>query len=645
MLIATFTHLINQEKTALEDQPSKNKALYTHLSALEKVNCIEDFFIVLNEIDADVRVSMVAKSPAIHTLMEAYPTPFIAFFSLDHLKAIVYQICAMGNVALVKCLLEKMVDGIREDELIINAFKSRSIPMVKYLLEMRKLPLYGAKKPSELDKKNMDNRLLKIVAKSGSIEMLQYLENELTLPVDDLINEELETTRLYRPIKGERILINAICSYNVEFLQFLFESKSLMPSKMQLMQLLGYAYDNGRKVSQHQTFVTFAYVYGFIHENPWMRALLYKVAEISELHVLGTTDLFSLFADFTQNFQESPHPFAYNKKFREHSIYLGQEIAKRKPTQQELLAIAKHNKGEHAADILFFMVVMGAGYSDEEIISLIQDPIFNVNHRYRSGDTALHYAILYNRRSLISVLVNKGADPDAKNESHKTPISLLEGLDTKTLETLLPHAHCLKNTLKHCMQIRESELIAPLLTHLRGHVDTSEALDWLQWGIKCPTNLYHVLSNLNEATYKEVKQVILAADNPALTHALAYAEHFKMTGKKPKELVEFEQAKYYISLVGMIGNHACEPNILFALALLSLQGDQPNPYPAFLQSLNIKKRDLTAEKVAYAMWLKDPDPTQLKISKLSFSMWAKTTTLPFDIKEVEKHLGSRYGIS
>jgi 3-methyladenine DNA glycosylase AlkC len=116
------------------------------------------------------------------------------------------------------------------------------------------------------------------------------------------------------------------------------------------------------------------------------------------------------------------------------------------------------------------------------------------------------------------------------------------------------------------------------------------------------------------------------------------------TGKKPKTLVQHEQATYHISMVEMLGKEGCEARVLFALALLSLQSDQPNPYPAFLQALNIKKRELTADKVAHAMWLNDPDLDQLKVSKLSFSMWAKTTTLAFDIQDVEKCLGTRYSI-
>jgi len=644
MLIAMFKHLIQQEIVALNEQNLKNNTLCNHLSTLEKTNSIEDFFSALSQVDLEMRMPIVAKSPAIHTLMIVYPATFIAFFSLNHMKAIIYQICAMGNVALVKCLLEKMVSDIRGEELMLNAFKSRSIPMVKYLLDTLKFPLYGTNEPTASHKKAMDNRLLNIVAKTGSVDMFQYLEEALKVPVDDLINEELETTRLYHHIAGDRILINAICSYEVEFLQFLFELKNLMPSKTQLTQLLGYAYESGRQVPQHKKLVTFAYVYGFTHKNARMQALLYKVAEISNLQVLSTKDLFTLFADFTQNFKESSQQFAYDKRFRENSIYLGQEIAKRKPTKQELLDIAKQNT-ECAADILFFLVVMGRGYSDKEIIGILQDPVFDANYTFSSGNRPLHYAIIYNRRALINVLVNKGADPDAENEAHQTPISLLDITFKADFETLLSHTTCLKNTLIHCMQIRESEFIVPLITHLHGQVDTSDVFIWLQRGIKCPTNLYNVLCNLNEITYKNVKKEILAENNPAFIHTLAYAEHFKMTGKKPKELVDHEHAQYHTHLVEMFGNHPCEARVLFGLALLSLQSDQSNPYPAFLQTLNIKKRELTAEKVAHAMWLKGPDPDQLKISKLSFSMWAKTTKLAFDIQDVEKYLGSRYSIS
>lgn len=645
MPIATFKHLIQLEMEAIEPQSMKNNMLYHHLCAVETANSINDFFNILNKIDPEARMPLVAKSRAIHTLMMAHPESFIAFFSHDHIKAIIYQLCAIGNVTLVKCLIEKVVGNLNREELLLNAFRSGSKPMVKYLLETLKLPLYDCDKPTEFQKKSMDSRVLKLVAKSGSVGLFEYLENELEIPVDDIINEELETTKLYHHIKGELILINAICSYQVEFLQYLFETKGLMPSTIQLTQLLGYAYDNGRHVPQHKKFVTLAYVYGFIHENTAMRALLYRVAEISELSVLTTADLFALFADFTQHFQESSHQFTYGKRFRENSIYLGDEIARRKPSKQDLLDLAKRNKGEQAPNILYFLVVMGKGYSDEEVTDILRHPIFDATYRFHSGNTPLHHAILHHRRTLINILLEKGADPDAKNDAHQTPLSLLEMTDKVYFTALLSHARDIKNSMMYCIKVRESEHIAPLMNHLHGQVEPSEVMTWIEWCKNCPTNLYNIFSNLNETTFKQVKQMIFAENNPSLIHALAYAEHFKKTGAKPKALLDYEQAMYHINLVNLFGNEPCEARVVFGLALLSLQTDQPNPYPAFLQTLNIKKRELTAEKVAHALWLNHSDPDEVKVSKLSFTLWAKTASLPFDIQDVDKYLESRYGMN
>lgn len=642
MLIAKFKDMIQSEMSTLAEQGVKMNKIFVHLRTLGAANSIQDFFKILATIDLEARMPLVVKSPAIHTLILAQPDLFIEFFSHNDIKAIIYQLCGLGHVDLVKSLYEKMTGNINGHELVLNAFRSGSLDMVKFLLEDLKRPLYPNHELNAAQKKSLQTDLLKIVAKSGSVELLDYLEHALEMPVDEIILEELRSTQLYLPFHGDLFFINAISSYQVEFMQFLFETKALMPNKSQLNQLLGYAYDNGRSIAQHQKFVTLAYVYGFVHENARMQALLYKVAESSELRVLSPTELFALFSDFTQHFQESSHQFAYGKRFRPNSIYLGDELARRNLSKQELIHLAKHNQGQQALDILYYLVVMGKGYSDPEVIDILNDPIFDVHGRFQSGNTPLHLAILYHRRGLIKGLLEKGANPDAKNERHQTPLSLLEIQDKIHFKALLSHTIEIKNSMMDCMKIRESEHIAPLLQHMHGQAEHAEVMTWLEWSKGCLSNIYHILSNLNDNTYKQIKQTLFQANQPTFIHALAYVEHFKKTGEHPKKFIDVEQAAYHIHLVSVFGNEPCEARVVFGLALLSLETDQPYPYPAFLQSLNLKRKELTADKVAHALWLKNNDPETIKISQLSFTLWAKTASLPFDLKDVNQCLETRY---
>src|SRR5690606_4157213 len=140
---------------------------------------------------------------------------------------------------------------------ILSALGSRSVLMAQYVLRTLKLSPYpqGA---DEERKEYYHDQILKTVINSGSLEMLQFIEQEeLKVPVDQLIKKEIETTENYHHrVSSGFIVLNAVTSYNVILLKQLFETRGLMPTQTQLNQLLGYAYDSGVCLPQHQKFVT-----------------------------------------------------------------------------------------------------------------------------------------------------------------------------------------------------------------------------------------------------------------------------------------------------------------------------------------------------------------------------------------------------
>lgn len=63
-------------------------------------------------------------------------------------------------------------------------------------------------------------------------------------------------------------------------------------------------------------------------------------------------------------------------------------------------------------------------------------------------------------------------------------------------------------------------------------------------------------------------------------------------------------------------------------------------YPFFLQHLKVKPKQLTAEKVANALWLSDKNVKTTNASKSEFGLWANKQDLQFNQDDIEKCLSS-----
>jgi len=333
-----------------------------------------------------------------------------------------------GRVDIVEYFVSKAVDFKESnhiDPYWRTAFESGSVDMARYFLETLKIDFYEPNLTAKR-KQYIDTSIIKKVAQSGSIEMLNYIENELKLPVIELIQKEMDSTKQYHHTLGDFILIDIVCSYNVQFLKFIFEKKGLMPKKQHLEQLLGYAYDNGRGLPQHLKFVTHAYVYSLLHKRPQMRELLLNVSNSTDLSNLSNPELFRLYADYTENFQVQKDRFAFGVLFRDNSIHLSNEIAKRKFTNEDFLGLASINK-EISADVLYFLVVSGNGYAHEDVINLIQAPIFDMHGNVEKCNRLLHLALHYRRTPLVEAL-ELALDESVRENASSRRTSFLPGL-------------------------------------------------------------------------------------------------------------------------------------------------------------------------------------------------------------------------
>jgi len=685
MLMENFKKQLGGEIVQLNDSIEKNKKILEQLKRLQQAHTIDGLIDILREINHPDHVRLVADSPACHALILENPEAFLSLFSREHIKTIIHQACKLGNLPLVRSLVEKIkldvtlekmanphqdyslledgtyvflhsvplcqvaaysqslelmlyvlsfyklsqikktaihgdlqialtiaaehcsydivrlllscgvnVNSVREarhsttalyyavlhgpltliDFLLesgakisylnqyhavsrarldvvqlfvskgicfkntqttpfyLSAIESGSVAMAKYFIETLKVDIYESESPTETQKKRIDMEVVKKVALSGSTQMMQYIEDELHIPVTTFIQEELQRTDHFHRIFGDFILLNAVHSYNPKLLIFLFETKGLKPTILQLSQLLDYAYDNSRCLPQHKVFATHAYIYSLCHTNLSMQKLLSKAADSQNLTDLSSEELFLLFAVYTKNFKQTQVRIEHNILLRENSIHLSKEIAKRKIKKDDLLQLATSKDPTCVSDIMYYLIVSGQGYSQEEIIELLRDPVFDVNCRMDEGSHPLHLAIQYRKPFLIAALLAEGADPDLMNSALQTPITLIELIHKESFFGMLKQAKHLVNSFNYCISTDESERLILLLEHTGGEVPDVDLMDWLQRGRHCSRSIFYALCHLNEETFITAQKCILTLDDQWWLNVLSMAVEFRTSESK-----------------------------------------------------------------------------------------------------------------
>lgn len=278
-----------------------------------------------------------------------------------------YAAVRKGRLDVVVYFLSKGIsfkDGAG-DVSLMTAFESRSVDMAKYFMNTLKFNLYPAHCASTVSKLDWEFEIVKKVLRSGSVDMLQYIEKELHIPVSIFLNTERETIKSLHPLHGRTLLFEAVSSYNVALLKFIFETKGLVPSEKQLTQLTSYAFDSRLLDIRHQKFLTHVYLTSFLHDDPNMRKLLHDVAEIGDLRCLSIEELLILYVEYTKNFNEIPTRLEHGNKFCDNAIYLANEISSRGLSADDLLDLAQQNNFKLLPAVRFYLTVTATGYSSK----------------------------------------------------------------------------------------------------------------------------------------------------------------------------------------------------------------------------------------------------------------------------------------
>jgi ankyrin repeat protein len=77
--------------------------------------------------------------------------------------------------------------------------------------------------------------------------------------------------------------------------------------------------------------------------------------------------------------------------------------------------------------------------SPEIVSTLLSTGQVNLERRDHSGRTALSWAVEYGHYLVVKVLLEAGADPEATNETGRTPVSVAQDYEREDLVQALQH--------------------------------------------------------------------------------------------------------------------------------------------------------------------------------------------------------------
>lgn len=292
-----------------------------------------------------------------------------------------YMAVKTGRLDVVSYFVSKGITfkACGSDISLMTAFLSRSVDMVLYFINTLQFNLYGPDVFTDADKKKREMHIVKRVLRSGSIEVLQFIEAKLNIPVTALLKNELRTATNFHHIHGRSFFFEAVSSYQVGLLTFLFEIKGLVPTEEQLIQLQSYAFDGSSLNLLNEKFLTHVYLSSFFHKELGMRQFYRDVSEIGDVQWLSNEELFILYSDYTKKFNEVPDRLDFVHKCCDHAVYLANEISRRHLNPQELLALATQKNGQLAPAIRFFLIVTGTGFANAALQEALQPKVFNPN--------------------------------------------------------------------------------------------------------------------------------------------------------------------------------------------------------------------------------------------------------------------------
>ncbi|MEM7176041.1 MAG: ankyrin repeat domain-containing protein, partial [Chlamydiota bacterium] len=135
-------------------------------------------------------------------------------------------------------------------------------------------------------------------------------------------------------------------------------------------------------------------------------------------------------------------------------LYQGRKIVERKPLDEETKKqwwkavengyenTVKHILAHYNVDVNAKMggwppLHYAAFYNSKEVAKILLQHGADVNAKNEDGETPLHYAAFYNNKEVADLLINAGADKNIKDNDNQTPLDLARKEGHKEMIDLL----------------------------------------------------------------------------------------------------------------------------------------------------------------------------------------------------------------
>ena len=253
-------------------------------------------------------------------------------------------------------------------ETFISVIRSGNVALIPTVHNELNAALTGA------DKDVRQRLALEAALASGSREMLELLEQVYAVPVVRFMQNDIKTGA-EKLESGPPFLIHAVRSCKPDFLAYLFNVRGWQPNPQYLNRLLNTVSEPSSKTTSYQQFATHAFLYSFTHEDNEVADSLRAASQKSQASNIETSQLFCIFADYANRFK----PNIKNETkvyFSAHTQFLINLIKARSLSVKQLLDISSEAKA--AADVLFYFITCGDGFTKDQTTQLLTHPLFDV---------------------------------------------------------------------------------------------------------------------------------------------------------------------------------------------------------------------------------------------------------------------------
>lgn len=369
-------------------------------------------------------------------------------------SATVYDALAHNiDIETIKYLMSKSINRESPHQPYLRAaINSGNVSLLKFILS---LPGTVTMEQAAECSTHFNADLIRAAAGSRSVEMMQYLADELHLPVRECMQQEYaaderilngeDKPKNYaegyrRSIVGLSDTVFGTVSYSIEMLRYFFEELKLVPSAEVIKEFCTY----GGGICEA------AYLLSHIEESP-EKAAFYKMIAL-DIHKLPLLELFKI---YNTPFVLDGNPLAKHSQVRYYSDFVGKLIAEKSAgmTFLEIMNLVKSNR-EALIGAVFYYCNPEMDKTPEKLMKLVE-MLGDVNIKNAAGTPLITHAHLGGaKKNIVSELLNRNADIDVPDAKGMTMMNwfLAFNHDAIGFDSIKLYARSFTNSLRYALQ-------------------------------------------------------------------------------------------------------------------------------------------------------------------------------------------------